>query len=189
MGWMCYNHKVANVKAAIEDNVLPWPNHKSPYAYEILKSSMVGSTYYAAIQRTERATGQTECYALIVLTTNNYRDGFCYKQMDESCGPFEDKCPLAILNLLTPTDSECANEWRARVRTYHAARKAAPKLAVGDVVVFSTPLTFTGYGERSRFVVVEAGRRTRFRMEENHVVCRIRPNTLQHSLETGNATV
>jgi hypothetical protein len=39
--------------------------------------------------------------------------------MDETCGPYEKKCPLSILNLLTPTDNEWANEWRKQCRAYN----------------------------------------------------------------------
>ena len=43
----------------------------------------------------------------------NSHYNFCYKDMDESCGPYQTNCPIHILNLLTPIDSEYAMEWRA----------------------------------------------------------------------------
>lgn len=42
------------------------------------------------------------------------------KVIHETCGPCESKCPNRILNLLSPTDSEWANEWRMRCREYNA---------------------------------------------------------------------
>lgn len=39
-----------------------------------------------------------------------------YKDVDESMGPYEISFPYTWLDLLTPTDSQYANEWRARVK-------------------------------------------------------------------------
>lgn len=39
-----------------------------------------------------------------------------YKDVDESMGPNEISFPYTWLDLLTPTDSQYANEWRARVK-------------------------------------------------------------------------
>lgn len=81
---------------------------------EVLKSAMVGSTYYAAVRNKDG-----EVWAAVFLTCGRTRhDGTAwgYKDMDETMGPNEDKCPASILALLTPTDSEWANEWRERCR-------------------------------------------------------------------------
>lgn len=105
--------------------------------YEIVRSQMVGSVYYAAVRTTKRrvvdpdgnfikdAQGnyvredvpfwEQEIWAAIFKTGS---DGpywnFGYKDMDETVGPCECDCPKSILDLLTPTDNEIANMWRER---------------------------------------------------------------------------
>lgn len=37
-----------------------------------------------------------------------------FKQMAEEEDPLASFCPMHILNLLTPTENECANQWRKR---------------------------------------------------------------------------
>ena len=81
---------------------------------KVLKSAMVGSTYYAAVQN-----HKGEVWAAVFLTCSRTKwDGTAwgYKDMDETMGPNEDRCPASILALLTPTDSQWANEWRERCR-------------------------------------------------------------------------
>ena len=91
---------------------------------EVLKSSMVGSVYYAAV-RTRRKDGSSEVCAAVFLTKINSRDyfNFGYKDMDETCGPGESQCPTGILKLLTETDSEYAKMWRKRCWEHHEKKK------------------------------------------------------------------
>lgn len=101
--------------------------------FEVLKSAMVGSTYYAAI----RAKRSNEVFATVVLTHTNMSDywNFSYKDMDETCGPCESKCPMSILKLLTETDSEYAKAWRQRC--YDNLKKPSlSKLPVGSKIKF-----------------------------------------------------
>jgi hypothetical protein len=51
---------------------------------------------------------------------------FGYKDMDESMGPNYYNCPTEILDMLSVTDSEYANAWRARCRDI-IARKGERK--------------------------------------------------------------
>lgn len=100
------------------DNLLTWcrkdENGNVISSGEVLKSAMVGSTYYAAVRNKDG-----KVWAAVFLTCGRTRhDGTAwgYKDMDESMGPCEDKCPVSILDLLSPTDSQRANEWRDRCR-------------------------------------------------------------------------
>jgi hypothetical protein len=80
----------------------------------VLKSAMVGSTYYAALRvSSEKVIG------VIILTCGRGKDGtlWGYKIMDESMGPCADRCPAGVLALLTPTSSLFAKEWRVRCQT------------------------------------------------------------------------
>ena len=116
--------------------------------YEVLKSSMSGSTYYAAVKRTTFATEteaeKVDIFAAVVLTGVNNKDyfNFSYKDMSESMGPHYYDCPKTILDLLTPTDSEFANEWRKLC--YEKLKKknnpdALSNLPIGSVIKYTRP--------------------------------------------------
>ena len=93
-------------------------------AMKVLKSAMVGSVYYAAVE-THKDGQSPFVWAAVFLTSGKGRDGsvWGYKDMDETMGPCEDKCPASILALLSPTDDKDANEWRERCRA-NIRRKA-----------------------------------------------------------------
>ena len=106
-----------------------WEGHEN--AHKLLKSSMVGTTYYAAAQNSK---GQI--YGLVVLTSMDNNDYFNlrYKDMDETMGPGPDNCPASILKLLSPTDHEWALDWRKRCREKAEQKKsptALPNLPIG----------------------------------------------------------
>lgn len=88
--------------------------------YEVLKSAMVGSTYYAAVKKTIFKTGtkpeKESVFGVVMLTAVDNKDyfNFSYKDMDESAGPGYYDCPKGILDMLTPTEYEWAKEWRER---------------------------------------------------------------------------
>ena len=84
---------------------------------KVLKSAMVERVYYAAVET--KKNGQSPyVWAAVFLTCGRGKDGtvWGYKDMDETVGPNEDKCPASILALLSPTDSKNAKEWRDRCR-------------------------------------------------------------------------
>lgn len=104
--------------------------------YDILKSRMVGSTYYAAVK--EKATEKV--YGLVVLTSYEeygWYFEFGTKFIDETCGPVKDDCPMSIIKLLTPTDSEWANEWRERCRKKAESKGWDKKLEYGAKVKYN----------------------------------------------------
>lgn len=99
--------------------------------FEVIKSRMVGSTYYAAIKTLKECTGKNaeggyqytdispseqKTFAVVFLTSTNMKDyfNFNYKDMDETVGPNYYDCPKNILDILSPTDSEYAKEWRRK---------------------------------------------------------------------------
>lgn len=84
---------------------------------KVLKSAMVGSTYYAAVE-TKKEGKAPFVWAAVFLTCGKGSDGtvWGYKDMDETMGPCEDKCPASILALLSPTEDKMAMEWRNRCR-------------------------------------------------------------------------
>lgn len=105
--------------------------------------SQVGWTeVYLAVQDID--TG--EVWAGVCLV-NRSHGSLSMKELSETMGPFYYRCPERILDVLTPTDSESANTWRAKCREYHAARKARPKIRAGDTVRFAAPIRFSNGAE------------------------------------------
>ena len=135
--------------------------------YEVLKSAMVGSTYYAAVKPLKKHGGKDEngkdiyvdipdeeheVFGVVFLTSTDSKDyfNFSYKNMCESVGPYKRECPKGILDLLTPTDSEWANEWRKDCYA-NLAKKKDPNnlnnLPVGAVIKVTMPFDTTFYKE------------------------------------------
>lgn len=143
---------------------------------EILDSVTVKGTFYAAVRYTqERGTYQVgHTFGLVVLQRRTRRDSYGHnyyrKEIDETMGPNEAECPVRILDLLTETDSQYAQEWRAACRG-NAARKASlPKIKKGDVVQFAQPLAFTNGASADTFTFVE---RSTFRVRDTGSLVRI----------------
>ena len=161
MGWTSYcaetkyknGRRVIDRKAECDkifnDDMISWGDERKVIGkFEVLKSSMVGSTYYAAVKRTKFATETepelSQVFAAICLTSTNMKDyyNFAYKDMDKTCGPYQCDCPKGILDLLTPTENEYANEWR-RICYENIAKKKEKnsfgKLPVGTIIKVIMP--------------------------------------------------
>lgn len=123
--------------------------------YELVKSVMVGTVYYAAV----RSIDTGEVWAAVFLTQVD-RDEFAYKDMDETVIPFYYDCPNSILNLLTPTDNEHSNYWRERCRENNARKhspKAFGKLKEGQQVMWTVPDDkFDGLNKGDKVRIVKA---------------------------------
>lgn len=157
MGWTSYHathykkgeiDRKAECDALFNTDMVSWDNNNVIGKFEVLKSCIVGSTYYAAIKRTKFAT-ETEpedsiVFAAVVLTSINNKDyyNFSYKDMDETVGPYQYNCPKTILDLLSPTDNKYANEWRAKCHDVLKKKKSPDKLnnlPVGSVIKYTRP--------------------------------------------------
>lgn len=130
-------------------------------------------TYYAAAQVITNGVGG-EVFAIIckVLWNPNSKTGeqFGYKDMEESMGPYEDNCPQNILDLLGPTTSEYALDWRRRCA--ENLKRRARKIEDGDRIKLAAALTFTDGHVGDEFIVQKRGRKLSFRDPEGH--CRYR---------------
>lgn len=127
---------------------------------KILKSSMIGSTYYAAIKSTKNNVEQV--FAAVSLTSLNNKDyhNFSVKDMDETVGPYQTQCPIGILRLLTETDSEYANSWRQACYEYHNKKKdknSLQNLPIGTRIKAKIPYdtTIAKKGEEIIFIKCE----------------------------------
>lgn len=93
-----------------------------------LKHCFKGNNLWAVQEYTHPETNVTTRFiALYLLRGRNkpsfdyHSDGWGYKDMDESAGPYYYNCPLAYLDMV-PDPGGYATEWRAKVREYWAKR-------------------------------------------------------------------
>lgn len=132
-------------------------------------SATIGGTFYAAVKTVGSEHGTVgEVWALVVLTQWS-RDwfNFTYKEMDETVGPGVHEAPLPLLNKLTPTNHEYAQEWRRECRRNGERRalanNALKSLAEGDRVILANAMRFTDGTSHDTFDVLfrldRAGRR------------------------------
>lgn len=120
--------------------------------YEIVKSAMVGSVYYAAVKQLMRCVkadnekgydrvaipeNEQEVHGVVMLTQVDMSDYYniAYKDISDDMGPYESKCPVSIIKALSPTTNENALAWRKRCIDY-AKTKGMRNLPVGTVIEF-----------------------------------------------------
>lgn len=129
------------------------------HGFRVLASSY-HDAYYAAVQRYD-ANGPGETFAVVCLVRWNPRaaDGyvFAYQDMDETCGPHQVRCPLKVLELLSPTDHPYALDWRRRCHETLQRRKPLPP--DGALLRFAQPITFSN-GTSYQFMRVKRDGRT-----------------------------
>ena len=153
-------------------------DHPDYPLHEIIDSSMTGRTeYYAALRSTDRQTGKTIVFALVVMVkyTPNAWDGHTlgWKEMGEAMLPYLFNCPERVLELLDPPACENAAQWRKTCREHHIKkRRAKAAFKPGTVILFENPLTFSGGVQRQKFTVEQQGRALRYRAEDG-VLCAI----------------
>lgn len=121
--------------------------------YRIEKSTMVGSVYYAAVTAIKRfkkdvpekeeqyediPESEQRTFGVVFLTSVDMKDyyNFSYKDMEETCGPYNYDCPESILKLLSPTTSEFALQWREKCREHRKKRMDLDKFPVGTIIEF-----------------------------------------------------
>lgn len=141
MGWTGYHathyDKRGNIDRRAEcDERMSGETERA--TWEVLKSSMAGAVYYAAVRRTDKETGENHVFGCVCLTSVDNSDyfNFNYKDMSEDMGPAESRCPLGILDLLSPTESEYALAWRQRCRENAKNKNTLGRLPVGTVIEF-----------------------------------------------------
>lgn len=126
----------------------------------VVKSSIRGSEYYAAIRLTK--TGKVFGLVCLVRVDNNDYFNITYKDMDESCGPFYYNCPKSIIALLSPTDNKNALKWREK------CLEKKRKIQDGDCIKFAHPVEFQSGEIHDTFRIVKRGRRFVFTVDGNH---------------------
>lgn len=138
------------------------PTEQYPTSFKVLASATRYGVYYAAI---ERITKDGERVVLAAVQPykfygKGYERELVVKDQDETMGPFDVCCPKNILDLLTEPLNEYAAQWREKCRKNLGVKR--PKVKAGDTLVFASPFTFGRYGQATRFLVTEWGKRKRF---------------------------
>lgn len=146
MGWTSYLiHGKLNRKEECDRLFELNPN------MQLVKSVMVGSTYYGAIRILKKFDEEINDYvniplqdqkvfAMIILTnssTNKSGTYFSYKEMSENLDPCCYQCPISILNLLTPTENEWACKWRENCKMYHRKKTELKNASYGTRIELS----------------------------------------------------
>lgn len=170
MGWTSYHalnyktvkgRRVVDRKAEMDEIFKDEDSYNGKYRLTNLKSAMVGSTYYAAIERTAKENPEDRnVFAVVCLTSVDMKDhfNFAYKDMDESMGPYKYDCPKGILDLLTPTESEYANNWRKLCYERIKAKKnpnALKNLPVGTKIKVTMPFDTKYHSEGQEVILVK----------------------------------
>ena len=132
MGWVCLHRDRGQSN-------LDWirENLVSSEPERLIDCATKGGVIYAAYRSDDRVV------ALVILTkwVPNDHFNFCYKDLDEDMGPYEDDCPKRIFELLDPlppdradpnVDGNWAAQWRRRVQ----AKLDRPEVKPGTKVRF-----------------------------------------------------
>jgi hypothetical protein len=93
-----------------------------------------GNTLFTVGEIANKHTGEIQRYIGVYLMQRQQNFGWGYKDMDESCGPYQNGCPLSFFDLV-PDPGGYATAWRQRCRDDHARR--FQKLEVGQTVRLS----------------------------------------------------
>ena len=206
MGWTSYNAEFYKRNGSIDrkKECDKYWESGTIQTHKVLKSRMVGSTYYGAIQQIVKCIGEDEkghpiyepleenerfTFCAVFLTSVNSKDyfNFSYKPMDESCGPCCYDCPKSILDLLSETDYKVTIEWRQKCYDTIAAKKdpnALKNLKEGSVIEVTMPYDTIYFkkGEKVELCKVKNSctNRTRWETEWNVYFS----NNLMKSLES-----
>lgn len=105
---------------------------------EVVQMSKKGSVWYVAVRN---LVMEDKPVSAVVIKTSTKNGEFGYKDMDETMHPYYYDAPISLINKLTPTDNENANEWRNKVRQRHAEEK---KLKASNVLVNGMKVNVAG---------------------------------------------
>lgn len=152
-------------------------------------SSLVGNNLYVLYKCQSNGQPNGQLAVLCFKLQGGREDGWGYKDMDESMGPYGmNDCPKRIYQRSTMMD-ENAVAWRKRCDDFHAAKSTRAgmlgkirKLKEGDVITLSQ--RYGGHAmnvlELSEVYGTRRGARIRAVMSDNpYTVYSVRPNQVQ----------
>lgn len=111
-----------------------------------LKHCFVGNNMWAVHEATRTDNGKKVVFACLYLIHgpafgrgNGNPNAWGYKDVEETMGPFQINFPMAWLDLLSPTETKYALEWRAAVKA-RGEKLASMRIGtfwhIGDLGVF-----------------------------------------------------
>lgn len=123
----------------------------------VLALELASEEAYAAVEE-RRSDGSVAVEGVVILLRfprGRKETGFDYRILPEDAGPFADTCPKYVLDLLTPTDDDLAQDWRARCR--HNLRFPKGSLKLGDIIRLEEAIVVRQYDPQDTFRVIEVG--------------------------------
>lgn len=84
------------------------------YTDKVVYGRQRGSVCYLAVRTTNHETNESVVNGLVVLTSIDSKSSFNFgtKYISETMGPHYYHAPKKLIEMLSPTDSKFANEWR-----------------------------------------------------------------------------
>lgn len=113
---------------------------------EPLKSTVHSTRLWSLWQRT--VGEEVERYVVLhLLAADRKNNGYGYKDMDESMGPYHYDCPVTWLDLLTEPSNDYARTWREQVRAQAAKdrehkRKVEAMTPGQKILIYGKPYTY-----------------------------------------------
>jgi hypothetical protein len=153
------------------------------YAQQVIDHAVVGTTVYLLVQRTPKGEWQpSSTYVndadgpfrwIAIFLTRKSRDAydFGYKDMEESMGPVEARCPKRLIAAASPLrhpdpagEANYAARWRQKCLDLRAAEtKRKAELVHGATIRLSRVLDFTDGYKGDHFTIAIIQRRGRNR--------------------------
>lgn len=102
--------------------------------YELMRSTMRGTTYYAAIRKIKDEKQPVTGVVILTRVDNSEGLNFFYKVITENMEPAETKCPDSILDLLTEPESDITRDWRKTCREYNQQKRVLAGFHMGTQI-------------------------------------------------------
>ena len=122
--------------------------------YELVKSTTRGKAHYYLLR--DKANGN---HIIGVDLMAFDKEGWGYKDLDESCGPNEIDCPISWLSLPHGDYGEYSRNWRAACTRRAMAKRSVPKREAGQLVRYGKHVyrLVSPAGPRRGWMVEHAG--------------------------------
>jgi len=131
MGWLFSNRWGSKDELV---RFLRSPERNGPH-YEVLASTVRGSRHWYVARYTK--DDKVVTFIGLDLMESGGNEGWGYKDMDESVGPYYYDCPLRFLDMVAGSEPVgYAEKWRESVREWHAKKAARPEWVAGMVVKY-----------------------------------------------------
>lgn len=128
MGWLYTQNQTR--RQLIEHVTKTWEHTNGSGVTTCLARACRGNNLWAVFEAKYNEQ-PTERFIMLIMMKNGGVDGWGYKDVSESMGPYQDSCPLGFLDMV-PEVPQHGLAFRERVRAYHM--RTSQKLAVNQVI-------------------------------------------------------